>query len=109
VSLGEFATWALKMGWEIPDALSRAAGDDPTMKKHTWPWGEHETKLLRILAGAAQRFWKRYDPSDETTAPTNEEVKAWIKQQGVSDRIAEAMATILRADNLHLGPRSMKE
>ena len=29
----------------------------------------------------------------------------WLKQQGVADRTAEVMATILRADGLPTGPR----
>lgn len=35
--------------------------------KHQWPWGVHETELLRKLAAAASKFWVRYDPQDATT------------------------------------------
>lgn len=70
-----------------------------------WPWGRHETTLLRKLAAAADRFWKNYDPSDPTTAPTNQEVIDWLKDEGVAVRTAEIIATILRADNLPTGPR----
>lgn len=70
-----------------------------------WPWGDYETELLRKLALAADRFWKLYDPADNTTAPTNDVVKEWLKNEGVSDRVAEAMATMLRADGLPPGPR----
>lgn len=72
----------------------------------TWPWGTHETKLLQALARAADKFWKRYDPSDPTTAPTNETVSEWLQsQEGVASRTAEIMAQILRADGLRPGPR----
>jgi hypothetical protein len=70
-----------------------------------WPWGSHETELLRKLAAAAERFWRLYDPSDISTAPTNQQVSDWLRTQGVSDRIAESMATILRLDGLPTGPR----
>lgn len=70
-----------------------------------WPWGDYETELLRKLATAADRLWKRYDPTDNTTAPTNQQVFEWLKQQGVAKRTAEVMATILRADGLPTGPR----
>ncbi len=71
-----------------------------------WPWGDHETELLRQLAAAAERFWKRYDPSDRTTAPRNEEVSDWLEMQGVAKRTATVMATVLRAEGLPTGPRT---
>jgi len=71
----------------------------------SWPWGDYETMLLRKLAGAAERFWVNYDPTDATTAPTNAQVITWLKSQGVAERTAEVMATILRVDGLRPGPR----
>lgn len=70
-----------------------------------WPWGDHETELLRHLKAAAEKWWARYDPADPSTAHTNEEVTAWLEVQGVSKRVAEIMAQILRADGLRTGPR----
>ncbi len=70
-----------------------------------WPWGRHTTQLLDHLAAAAERFWVNYDPSDATTAPTNSQVITWLKSQGVAERTAEVMATILRIDGLPTGPR----
>ncbi|MBP8296774.1 MAG: hypothetical protein KAX84_11745 [Burkholderiales bacterium] len=71
-----------------------------------WPWGDHETELLRSLAAAAKRFWTRYDPSDPTTAPKNEDVANWLQnERRASARNAEIMAQILRADGLKPGPR----
>ena len=70
-----------------------------------WPWGNHETELLRQLANAARLFWINYDPTDPSTAPTNEQVKNWLVNKGVAPRTAEIMATILRADGLRPGPR----
>ena len=71
-----------------------------------WPWGEHHTKALGHLAIAADRYWKSYDPSDRTTANTNEVVSAWLqKEHKVSKRMAGAIATMLRADDLPTGPR----
>lgn len=70
-----------------------------------WPWGNHETDLLRKLSEAAIKFWKNYDPEDASTAPTNQQVIDWLKSQRVSERVAQTMATILRADGLPTGPR----
>lgn len=75
-----------------------------------WPWGNHETDLLRKLAEAAE-LWKpvsqggNYDPDDNTTAPTNEMVKERLLKAGVAVRVCEVMAQILRADDLPKGPR----
>lgn len=72
----------------------------------SWPWGHYETALLGKLAEAAQHWWKNFDPSDNTTAPTNQQVSEWLQQRGVSQGVADKMATILRADGLPTGPRS---
>jgi hypothetical protein len=73
--------------------------------KSLWPWGNHETVLLHHLAAAAKKFWTLYDPDDQSTAPTNNEVRDWLIKQGVGKRVAEIMAQILRADGLPKGPR----
>lgn len=77
----------------------------PAPQNAKWPWGEHETKLLRELAAAANKFWKNYDPTDPTTAPTNEQVSSWLIEHGVAKRSAELIATMLRDDDLRPGPR----
>jgi hypothetical protein len=77
----------------------------PTRASH-WPWGSHHTELLGQLEAAAQRFWVNFDPADNTTAPTNEVVAAWLVERGVSRRTADTMASILRADGLPTGPRT---
>lgn len=73
-----------------------------------WPWGSHETELLRQLEAAALRFWgETYDPDDDETAPTNEQVAEWLLPRvGNSRRIADAIATLLRKDGLRSGRRS---
>jgi hypothetical protein len=72
-----------------------------------WPWGSYTTNLLDQLAKAAKKFWAnpQYDPNDPTTAPTNQAVIDYLKGQGVTERTAQIMATILRADGLPPGPR----
>ena len=98
----EFLAFAQSKGFKIsPELAGRIASPRPA----GWPWGEHETELLRHLAAAAKRFWKNYDPSDPTTAPTNDQVIDWLVEQGVPQRIAEVMATILRAGGLPSGRR----
>jgi hypothetical protein len=97
----EFLAWAQGQG--VP--LLRGLADIPCLPPAGgWPWGSYETRLLRHLAAAADRFWKNY-PSDPTTAPTNQEVIGWLVEHGVAQRTAEVMATILRADGLLTGPR----
>jgi hypothetical protein len=76
-----------------------------------WPWGRHETRLLKHLAAAADRFWKAvedggtYNPRDKSTAPRNEDVEAWLTERGVTPRTAQGIATILREDDLPRGRR----
>jgi hypothetical protein len=85
------------------------AGELPAPDSLTkWPWGEHETKLLRTLADAAKRFWVNYAPGEPDTAPTNAAVVQFLEKNGVSGNIAKAMATILRADDLPAGRKKVE-
>jgi hypothetical protein len=106
VQLLEFVQWSQTVEWSIPEPLKELIGSSPSASNR-WPWGTYETKYLRSLADAARRFWVNYDPADDTTAARNEDVVDWlIEEHGISKRIAEAMATILRVDGLKTGPRS---
>lgn len=104
VKLSNFATW-LKSIPHTPPPEFPWLPEAITFSNMDWPWGRHETDLLRKLAAAADRFWKNYDLNLPDTAPTNQEIIDWLKDQKVSARTAEVMATILRADGLPTGPR----
>lgn len=104
IRLSTFTTWLKSIGHQPPIEFPWQP-EIITFSNMNWPWGRHETDLLRKLAAAAHRFWNNYEPNDSTTAPTNKQVIDWLKEQGVSERTAEAMATILRADGLLPGPR----
>lgn len=101
------STEALPSIWieRLRDLTSDSDISDSGTEKKKWPWGDHETELLRKLAAAGEKFWTLYDPEEKSTAPTNKQVIGWLtEQQGVSKRVAEVMATILRADGLPPGP-----
>ena len=75
-------------------------------EKVTYPWGNYSTKYLEKLSEAAIRFWVSCDdPTNPQSAPTNEQVENWLISQNISKNLAQAMATILRADNLKTGKR----
>lgn len=72
-----------------------------------WPWGAYETKHLRSLEAAAMKWWVNVSPADNTTAPTNAQVSKWLQEHHkTSERLADSIATILRADELPAGPRT---
>ncbi len=56
----DFVEWCNAKG--IKHNVPNRAAPLPTTK---WLWGDHETKLLRDFAAAADKFWKNYDPSDK--------------------------------------------
>lgn len=71
-----------------------------------WPWGDHHTELLGHVEAAAMRYWVNYDPTDSTTAPINRDVAEWlVSERNMSQKMAESIASILRADGLPTGPR----
>jgi hypothetical protein len=76
------------------------------LKKGTL-WPAHETVALTALRRACEKFWKNYDPQDQSTAPKKEEVVDWIvkNHEEISRSMADSMASILRANDLKPGPR----
>jgi hypothetical protein len=71
-----------------------------------WPWGRHHTEYLGHLDAAARKWWHSYEPSDPSTAPTNEIVADWLRnERGISKEKARAIASMLRPDGLPTGPR----
>ncbi|WP_018076534.1 hypothetical protein [Thiobacillus denitrificans] len=103
IDLTIFASWANAKVLPFPEGFPWQP--EMNLQVTGWPWGRHETDLLRKLARAADIFWKNYQPGQPSTAPTNEQVTEWLVKQDVARRTAEIMATILRADGLPTGPR----
>jgi hypothetical protein len=60
------------------------------------PSAEHYTSQLKLLIGAADKFWKNADPKDVESYRTNQEVAEWLTQHGLSKRQANVGATIIR-------------
>jgi len=92
---------------------SEKNSEDHVNNSNHWPWGSHHTKLLGALEAAAKRYWVNFDPSDFSTAPTNETVSDWLvknykisEEKNISKHLASTIATLLRADSLPPGPRS---
>jgi len=100
IKTDDFVAWCDRKG--LPHNIPGRTTQPQTTK---WPWGDYETDLLRKLADAAKQWWSTYDPDDPTTAPKNNDVIKWLTENGVSERVAGNMATILRADGLPTGPR----
>ena len=104
VDLSDFASWLNLVSHSVPKEFPWTSRP-LEVGSYTWPWGRHQTQSLRMLALAADKFWKNYDPSDFSTAPKSEAVIDWLQQQGATRRKAEAIASLLRPDDLPTGPR----
>ena len=114
VRTADFARWAVRMGkkssvWQkLPPAFEKLASEEPAT---TWPWGDHHTELLDHL-NAAAALWDKYESSSPATAPTRDDVIAFLTARKLRDgrdfpkRVAEVMAQILRADDLKNGPHN---
>ena len=84
-------------------AAPQADDDKPSSR---WPWGNHHTEALGHLEAAGLRFWQWFDPTDPTTAPTNDTVAGWlVSEHGEGKVRAQYIASLLRADGLPPGPR----
>jgi hypothetical protein len=105
ISTHLFYDWAKSIEWELPQRFPKSLANLKVVIQSVYPWGNHNTKLLTKLSEAAIKFWSLYDPTQPDTAPKNEEVSDWLIKEGASKTLAEAMATILRADGLRTGRR----
>lgn len=63
-------------------------------------WGQHTTDELEILKEAIQKFWEEHDPK---RPPKKDIVVSWLMQKGLSQRIAQAMDTIMRTPEARKG------
>lgn len=87
----------------LPEPSESGEGAVPMPR---WPWGTHHTEYLGHLEAAARKWWNLYDPSDPTTAPTNDMVSEWLQtERNLSREKARAIASMLRPDGLPTGPR----
>jgi hypothetical protein len=57
---------------------------------------EHISAQLRWLERASWEFWSSADRDDRKTYPVNQEVTDWLIQQGFSENLAKAGASIIR-------------
>jgi hypothetical protein len=102
IKLASFRAWAVGMQWTLPEQLRVMTDAQPP----AWPWGEHNTDLLTRLKEAALQFWAPWDPQQPNKAPIKKKVVEFLKNKGVSDSVAKAMAQILRpTKGIKPGPR----
>lgn len=85
VDLTVFTSWASATRLAFPDGFPWQP--EMNIQATGWPWGRYETDLLRKMARAVDLFWKNYDSTDPTSAPTNEQVITWRVKQKVAKRI----------------------
>lgn len=103
IGLAEFGAWAVGQEWTLPEQFPGA-----TAKPLVWPWGTHSTELLKHFAAAGRLWEDAYDPQFPATAPLSADIIAFLVDRKVSDRVAEIMAQMLRADGLPQGQRVNK-
>ena len=123
VRVAAFHAWSRKVrlpvvgGW--PGSTSQSSSAPKTredLPAGRWPWGDHTTPMLEWLATTAKAMWTRvdeggqYDPADDLTAPTNDEVADWLAGAwpDSSNRCREFFATILRPPHLPPGRRTRR-
>lgn len=99
--------WLENVGYKSVYSFNRDITESKEICPSRWPWGTHTTIALGHVEAAARRYWMNYDPSDETSAPTNTTVSDWLqKERKVSKAMADSIASILRVDGLKTGPRT---
>lgn len=107
VAVSDFHAWSLRVNLPVVDGWPARSSSDSGRR---WPWDSHETQLLRELAEIGEH-WRliseggKHDPDDESTVPKSEVIEPLLEAKGISEKVRQAMFTILRPDGLRPGPR----
>lgn len=91
-TLGHAAIWAAKNGYAIRPELAAIVAPSAYPAPPTLP----ETENMKLQRMAFDKFYANADPDDPTSYPTNADVSKWLKDQGLSNRLAESNATNIR-------------
>ena len=109
ISFEEFVEFARDHGWPIPEHFPEAWSANKSLhpnRPHKWPWGHYTTKRLEIFAKAVHRFWSDYDINDPDAAPKNEEIEAFLHQEGIVEKNQrQAMCALMRHESAPSGRR----
>lgn len=110
VEVAQFHLWATRVNLPVIDGwVPRQEGSS----RARWPWGHHETELLRVFAEIGEH-WRLvadggpYDPANESSAPKLAVIEPLLIDRGISEKVRQAMFTILRPDGIRPGPRRRK-
>lgn len=107
VSLAEFLGWSIRT--RLPAISGFPARTSPAPAGR-WPWGNHTTPKLELLAQAGEQ-WRlvedggTYISGDLKSAPHSKVVVALLTEKGVNSTVAESIASMLRPPDLRTGPR----
>ena len=61
---------------------------------------KYKTPLMEIMYKAIEKFWLNYNPNQP---PKSDTIVAWLSEQGIADRNAIAIDSIIRPEHLKSG------
>lgn len=64
---------------------------------------EYVSDNLRVMKQAAEQFWSNAKKGDPGTHPLNERVEEWFIKRGMSRKMAQSAATLIRPGWAHKG------
>jgi len=109
VLIDDFVRFALKWKWKLPDEFPRK-NQVFENEYEACPFCHYKTNLIKIQGEAIKKFWADFDFTKPETEPKSAVIIDWIMtEHGVSDRIASAIATIIRPDRLNRGIKKQKK
>lgn len=107
VSLAEFLGWSIRARLPAVREFPARTSSAPVAR---WPWGNHTTPKLELLAEAGER-WRlvedggTYMSGDLKSALRSKVLVAWLIEKGVGSTVAQSIASMLRPPDLRTGPR----
>ena len=109
ISFEEFVEFARDHDWPLPESFPGArivSKSSHPNRAHRWPWGDYTTERLEIFSKAVHQFWSDYDRNDPDAAPKNEEIEAFLEQEGISEKSQrQAMCALMRHESAPSGRR----
>jgi hypothetical protein len=83
---------------DLDELLTLEVSEAPTLSQTTTSDHQDYPPHLEALILAWRKNWKNADRHDRSTHPKKDTVKSWLIEQGLSDRTADAGATIITPD-----------
>lgn len=79
-----------------PAIIESSSSQTTSNPRIALPYHGHTSEGLEYVDDAITQFWATYDPKDQTTAPSKDEIIEYLTSRGAGKNMADAVNLVLR-------------